>query len=160
MFTRTPPAAANQVRSPQQRLGRGIGLPQFLMRLLPCRSPEASRQNIILMEGQIYIDPGLLLGALFSLYWYTNYYHGLLSIDAVFRYVRDFSATAFLSSLSRPAWSRNLDKALHQCGRRLPEDWRGTKISVFCAASFTTSPELINLNQWRGISFPEDRTDA
>ncbi len=45
-----------------------------------------------------------------------------------------FSATAFLTSLSRPAWSRNLDKALMHAEHRGPGELAGDEdfiISMF-----------------------------
>jgi len=58
-----------------------------------------------------------------------------------------FSATALFSSFSRPAWSRNLEKALHHAGERMPEELAGDEdFWYFVQQSFTTSPELINLN--------------
>ena len=58
-----------------------------------------------------------------------------------------FSATAFLSTLSRPAWSRNLDKALLQAGHRPAHELAGDEdFWYYVQQSFTTSPELINLN--------------
>jgi len=58
-----------------------------------------------------------------------------------------FSATAVLSSLTRPAWSRNLDKALHHAEDRPPSELAGDEdFWYFVQQSFTTSPELINLN--------------
>lgn len=58
-----------------------------------------------------------------------------------------FSATAVLSSLTRPAWSRNLDKALYHAEDRLPSELAGDEdFWYFVQQSFTTSPELINLN--------------
>ncbi len=58
-----------------------------------------------------------------------------------------FSATAFLSGLTRPAWSRNLDKALSHAEQRGPQELAGDEdFWYYVQQSFTTSPELINLN--------------
>ena len=58
-----------------------------------------------------------------------------------------FSATAFLTTLARPAWSRNLDKALMQAGECTPQQLAGDEdFWYYVQQSFTVSPELINLN--------------
>jgi selenocysteine lyase/cysteine desulfurase len=58
-----------------------------------------------------------------------------------------FSATAFLSALARPAWSRDLDKALIQAEHRPAHELAGDEdFWYYVQQSFTTSPELINLN--------------
>jgi selenocysteine lyase/cysteine desulfurase len=58
-----------------------------------------------------------------------------------------FSATALLTSLTRPAWSRNLDKALIQAERRPAAELAGDEdFWYYVQQSFTVSPELINLN--------------
>jgi selenocysteine lyase/cysteine desulfurase len=58
-----------------------------------------------------------------------------------------FSATAVLSSISRPAWSRNLDKALMQADHRSAGQLAGDEdFWYYVQQSFTVSPELINLN--------------
>ena len=58
-----------------------------------------------------------------------------------------FSATAVLTSITRPAWSRNLDKALLHAESRPPGELAGDEdFWYFVQQSFTTSPELINLN--------------
>ena len=58
-----------------------------------------------------------------------------------------FSATAFLATLARPAWSRNLDKALMHAEQRSPEQLAGDEdFWYYVQQSFTVSPELINLN--------------
>jgi selenocysteine lyase/cysteine desulfurase len=61
--------------------------------------------------------------------------------------VGTFSATAFLTSLARPAWSRNLDKALIHAEHRPADDLAGDEdFWYYVQQSFTVSPELINLN--------------
>src|SRR5258708_24190229 len=58
-----------------------------------------------------------------------------------------FSATALLSSFTRPAWSRNLDKAMMQVGHRTPDQLANDEdFWYYVQQSFTVSPELINLN--------------
>jgi len=61
--------------------------------------------------------------------------------------VGTFSATAFLASISQPAWSRNLDKALLHAAHRAPEHLADDEdFWYYVQQSFTVSPELINLN--------------
>src|SRR6201996_9453687 len=61
--------------------------------------------------------------------------------------VGKFSATAVLASLARPAWSRNLDKAILQAEHRSPEHLATDEdFWYYVQQSFTVSPELINLN--------------
>ncbi|HEY4109434.1 aminotransferase class V-fold PLP-dependent enzyme [Puia sp.] len=58
-----------------------------------------------------------------------------------------FSATAFLAGLAKPAWSRNLDKALSHAELRTPEHLASDEdFWYYVQQSFTVSPELINLN--------------
>ncbi|HEV2481610.1 MAG TPA: aminotransferase class V-fold PLP-dependent enzyme [Puia sp.] len=58
-----------------------------------------------------------------------------------------FSATTLLSAFTRPAWSRDLDKALLRAENRLPQELAGDEdFWYFVQQSFTVSPELINLN--------------
>ncbi|HEV9037759.1 MAG TPA: aminotransferase class V-fold PLP-dependent enzyme [Puia sp.] len=58
-----------------------------------------------------------------------------------------FSATAFLATLARPAWSRNLDRALLGAEERSPQQLAGDEdFWYYVQQSFTVSPELINLN--------------
>jgi len=58
-----------------------------------------------------------------------------------------FSATAFLAGLAKPAWSRNLDKALLHAEDRAPHQLASDEdFWYYVQQSFTTSPELINLN--------------
>ena len=72
-----------------------------------------------------------------------------------------FSATAVLSSLSRPAWSRNLDKALLHTEHRSPEQLAGDEdFWYYVQQSFTTSPELINLNNGGVSPSPKIVQDA
>ena len=72
-----------------------------------------------------------------------------------------FSATAFLSSLARPAWSRNLDKALMTAEHRAPEQLAGDEdFWYYVQQSFTVSPELINLNNGGVSPSPKVVQDA
>lgn len=58
-----------------------------------------------------------------------------------------FSATTFLSALTQPAWSRNLNKALESANRRPAHEMTEDEdFWYFVQQSFTVSPELINLN--------------
>lgn len=68
-----------------------------------------------------------------------------------------FSATAFLSALARPAWSRNLDKALEHA-EGMPADRLAEEEDFwyYIQQAFTVSPTLINLNNG-GVS-PAPRT--
>ena len=68
-----------------------------------------------------------------------------------------FSATAFLSSLTQPAWSRNLEKALQDATGISPSDLATEEdFWYFIQQSFTVSPGIINLNNG-GVS-PAPRT--
>ena len=62
-----------------------------------------------------------------------------------------FSATAFLSSLTQPAWSRNLGSAL----KNAEEDFW-----YYIQQSFTVSPSLINLNNGGVSPAPKTVQDA
>src|SRR5687767_5548481 len=76
------------------------------------------------------------------------------------RFIRNaglFSATAFLSSLAQPAWSRNLEKALRNAEGVSPDDLATEEdFWYYIQQSFTVSPYLINLNNG-GVS-PAPRT--
>lgn len=68
-----------------------------------------------------------------------------------------FSATAFLASLSQPAWSRNLDAALRDAEGVSPDELATEEdFWYYIQQSFTVSPALINLNNG-GVS-PAPRT--
>ena len=72
-----------------------------------------------------------------------------------------FSATALLSTLTRPAWSRNLDRALVQAGQRPAHELAGDEdFWYYVQQSFTTSPELINLNNGGVSPSPKIVQDA
>lgn len=67
------------------------------------------------------------------------------------------SATAFLSQLAIPAWSRDLDRALKDAAHVSPDDLATDEdFWYFIQQSFTVSPFLINLNNG-GVS-PAPRT--
>jgi selenocysteine lyase/cysteine desulfurase len=72
-----------------------------------------------------------------------------------------FSATTFLSSITKPAWSRNLNKALAAADRRpaheLTED---EDFWYYVQQSFTVSPEIINLNNGGVSPSPKVVQDA
>ncbi len=68
-----------------------------------------------------------------------------------------FSATAFLSSLTQPAWSRNLDAALRNADGLSPDQLASEEeFWYYIQQSFTVSSSLINLNNG-GVS-PAPRT--
>jgi selenocysteine lyase/cysteine desulfurase len=68
-----------------------------------------------------------------------------------------FSATAILSSLTKPAWSRNLESALRDAEGVSPDQLATEEdFWYFIQQSFTVSPGLINLNNG-GVS-PAPRT--
>src|SRR5258708_7119967 len=58
-----------------------------------------------------------------------------------------FSAASALASLTLPAWSRNLQKALHKAANTPPGKLASDEdFWYFIQQSYTVSPELINLN--------------
>src|SRR5437762_3024591 len=58
-----------------------------------------------------------------------------------------FSTATFFSSLTQPAWSRNLNKALRDAEGVLPSDLASEEdFWYYIQQSFTVSPGLINLN--------------
>lgn len=72
-----------------------------------------------------------------------------------------FSATTLLSAFTRPAWSRDLDKALLRAGNRLPDELADDEdFWYFVQQSFTVSPELINLNNGGVSPSPKVVVDA
>ncbi|HEV2354864.1 MAG TPA: aminotransferase class V-fold PLP-dependent enzyme [Puia sp.] len=71
------------------------------------------------------------------------------------------SATTFLSSLTQPAWSRNLSRALARAeDRPLNELARDEDFWFYVQQSFTVSPELINLNNGGVSPSPKIVQDA
>ena len=72
-----------------------------------------------------------------------------------------FSATAFLTSLTKPAWSRNLDQALSQSAGVSPEELATDEdFWYYIQQSFTVSPSLINLNNGGVSPAPKTVQDA
>src|SRR4051812_42532414 len=68
-----------------------------------------------------------------------------------------FSATAFFSSLAKPAWSRELQAALKRAEELSPSEIaRDEDFWYYIQQSFTVTPALINLNNG-GVS-PAPRT--
>jgi len=58
-----------------------------------------------------------------------------------------FSATTFLATLAKPAWSRNLEKALLSAAHRAPEQLADDETFWYSVQqSFTVNPEIVNLN--------------
>src|SRR5688572_20738281 len=58
-----------------------------------------------------------------------------------------FSATAFFSSVTQPAWSRNLEKALREAEGISPGDLASEEdFWYYIQQAFTVSPSIINLN--------------
>ncbi|MEO7394869.1 MAG: aminotransferase class V-fold PLP-dependent enzyme, partial [Chitinophagaceae bacterium] len=58
-----------------------------------------------------------------------------------------FSATALLSSLTQPAWNRNLQRALHNAEKISPSELASEEeFWYYIQQAFTVSPSLINLN--------------
>src|SRR5689334_2727749 len=72
-----------------------------------------------------------------------------------------FSATAFLASLSKPSWSRNLEHALRDA-EGLSADQLATEEDFwyYIQQSFTVSPGLINLNNGGVSPAPKTVQDA
>lgn len=72
-----------------------------------------------------------------------------------------FSATAFLSSVTQPAWSRNLESALRDAAGISPEDLAGEEdFWYYIQQSFTVSPSLVNLNNGGVSPAPKTVQDA
>jgi selenocysteine lyase/cysteine desulfurase len=72
-----------------------------------------------------------------------------------------FSATAFLSSLAKPAWSRNLEQALNQAAGISPDELASDEeFWYYIQQSFTVSPSLINLNNGGVSPAPKTVQDA
>jgi selenocysteine lyase/cysteine desulfurase len=72
-----------------------------------------------------------------------------------------FSATAFLSSVAQPAWSRNLQRALYTAKNISPEDLATEEdFWYYIQQSFTVSPSLINLNNGGVSPAPKTVQDA
>ena len=72
-----------------------------------------------------------------------------------------FSATAFLSTLTQPAWSRNLQSALKNAEGISPADLATEEdFWYYIQQSFTVSPSLINLNNGGVSPAPKTVQDA
>ena len=72
-----------------------------------------------------------------------------------------FSATAFFSSLTQPAWSRNLEKALRDAEGLSAADLATEEdFWYYIQQSFTVSPYLINLNNGGVSPAPKTVQDA
>jgi selenocysteine lyase/cysteine desulfurase len=72
-----------------------------------------------------------------------------------------FSATAFLSSLATPAWSRNLQGALRDAEGIPPDELASEEdFWYYIQQSFTVSPGLINLNNGGVSPAPKTVQDA
>ena len=71
------------------------------------------------------------------------------------------SATAFLSSVVKPAWSRNLERAIRDAESISPEDLAtDEEFWYYIQQSFTVSPSLINLNNGGVSPSPKTVQDA
>jgi selenocysteine lyase/cysteine desulfurase len=71
------------------------------------------------------------------------------------------SATAFLSSLTNPSWSRNLDKAIRQSQFVDPNELATDEdFWYYIQQSFTVSPSIINLNNGGLSPAPKTVQDA
>ena len=72
-----------------------------------------------------------------------------------------FSATAFFTALSKPAWSRNLESALRNAEGISPGDLASEEdFWYYIQQSFTVSPSLINLNNGGVSPAPKTVQDA
>jgi len=77
------------------------------------------------------------------------------------RKVGTFSATAFLSSLTQPAWARNLEGALKDAEGISASDLASEEeFWYYIQQSFTVSPSLINLNNGGVSPAPKTVQDA
>src|SRR5580765_1111373 len=75
--------------------------------------------------------------------------------------VGKFSATGLLASLSLPAWSRNLQKAINSASEISPEQLASDEdFWYYVQQSFTVSPSLINLNNGGVSPSPKTVQDA
>ncbi len=72
-----------------------------------------------------------------------------------------FSATAFLSALSQPVWSRNLEKVIKEAEGISPDELASEEdFWYYIQQSFTVSPSLINLNNGGVSPAPKTVQDA
>ena len=75
--------------------------------------------------------------------------------------VGTFSATAFLSSIAKPAWARNLEGALKDAEGIAPGDLASEEdFWYYIQQAFTVSPTLINLNNGGISPAPKTVQDA
>lgn len=71
------------------------------------------------------------------------------------------SAAAFTNSLFQPAWSRNLEKAIHKAQSIAPDELASDEdFWHYIQQSFTVSPSLINLNNGGVSPAPKTVQDA
>lgn len=72
-----------------------------------------------------------------------------------------FSATAILSSLTQPVWSRNLEKVIREAEGIAPDELATEEdFWYYIQQSFTVSPSLINLNNGGVSPAPKTVQDA
>lgn len=72
-----------------------------------------------------------------------------------------FSATAFLSTLTAPAWSKNLQRAIREAENVSPGDLAtDEEFWYYMQQSFTVSPAIINLNNGGVSPAPKTVQDA
>lgn len=72
-----------------------------------------------------------------------------------------FSATTFLATITQPAWSRNLDRALRETTGMSPEELATEEdFWYYVQQSFTVSPGIINLNNGGVSPAPKTVQDA
>jgi selenocysteine lyase/cysteine desulfurase len=72
-----------------------------------------------------------------------------------------FSATALFSSIAKPAWSRNLDKAILQAENRTAAELANDEdFWYYVQQSYTVSPAIINLNNGGVAPSPRTVQDA
>src|SRR4030095_1577981 len=72
-----------------------------------------------------------------------------------------FSASAFLASITQPAWSRNLNRALEQAAAIPPDKLAADEdFWYYIQQSYTVSPGLINLNNGGVSPSPKVVQDA
>jgi selenocysteine lyase/cysteine desulfurase len=74
---------------------------------------------------------------------------------------RNFSAAVFISSLAKPAWSRNLKKAVQQAQHLTVDEVTSDEdFWYFIQQAFTVSPSIINLNNGGVSPAPKTVQDA
>ena len=72
-----------------------------------------------------------------------------------------FSLSALLATLSQPAWSRDLERALERAGKIHPEELAGDEdFWHYVQQSYTVSPSIINLNNGGVAPSPKVVQDA